>query len=238
MSLHRRLRSPEFSEEDEHLSAGEGDRGGFEVLEFAFGLVAGGLGQGQPQLDTVQGRGLLGRDLGVADASACGHEVDLAGQDEAGVAAGVDVLNGAFEQPAHGLQSGVRVRGDVHAAGDRDIGWPVVVDEAPGADEGALPLRQGAAHDHRPRPAERNLTGGDDFNRGTSLLVTGRPGQSPGLADHLIGAGLDVAHGHIVALFAAGGEGDSSAGMPLARSPTRPGGPSIRVRRSRPPRHP
>ena len=103
------------------------------------------------------------------------------------VAAGVDVFDGAFEEPAHGLQSGVRVRGDVHAAGDRDIVGAVVVDEAPGADEGALALRQGPAHAHRTWSAQWNVAGGDDLNRGSALLRAVGPGQSAGLADDFVG---------------------------------------------------
>lgn len=83
------------------------------------------------------------------------------------------MLDGAFEQPAHGLQSGVRVGCNVHSAGDGNIGRTVVVDEAPGSDEGALALRQGPAHGHRTWPAQWHIAGGDDLDWGTSLLVTG-----------------------------------------------------------------
>ena len=117
------------------------------------------------------------------------------------------MLDGAFEQPADGLQPGVRVGCDVHSAGDGDIGRAVVVDEAPGADEGTLTLRQGPPHGHRAGSAQRHVAGGDDLDRGTSLLVTGWPGQSPGLADDLLGTGLNVAHGHSLAVFSLGGEG-------------------------------
>ena len=175
------------------------------MFELAFLLVAGGLGQGQPELDSVEGRRVLGRDLRVADAPAGGHEVDLAGQDQSSVAARVDVLDGAGEEPTDRLQSGVRVRGDVHAAGGRHVLGAVVVDEAPGADEGALTLRQGAAHLHRPGPAEGDVAGGDDLHRGASLLVTGRSGQSAGSAHHLGRIGFDVAH--LSLLSSLGGSG-------------------------------
>ena len=85
------------------------------MLELARFLVTGALGQGQPQLDAVQIRRVLGRHLGVADAAAGGHEIDLAGQHQAGISAGIDALDCALEEPAHGLQSSMRVRGDVHA---------------------------------------------------------------------------------------------------------------------------
>ena len=77
--FHGRRTFAEAAEEDEHLPAVKRHRLGFEVLEFTFGLVASGIGQGQPQLDAVQRRRVVGRDFGVADAGACGHEVDLAG---------------------------------------------------------------------------------------------------------------------------------------------------------------
>ena len=51
-------------------------------------------------------------------------------------AAAVAVLDLAGEQPADGLQAGVRVRGHVHAAGVSDVVGAVVVGEAPGADQG------------------------------------------------------------------------------------------------------
>ena len=59
----------------------------------------------------------------------------------------------------HRLQPGVRVRRDAHPAGVGDVVGPVVVEEAPGADQRALPLRQGAAHRHRPRAAEGYVAG-------------------------------------------------------------------------------
>ncbi|SIG58406.1 Uncharacterised protein [Mycobacteroides abscessus subsp. abscessus] len=165
------------------------------MLEFAFRLVSRGLGQGQPQLDSVQGRGVVGRDLGVADPVTCGHEVDLAGEDEAGVAAGVDVLDGTIEEPAHRLQSRVRMRGDIHAAGAGDVIGAVVVDEAPRSDEGALALRQSPVDGHRPRSAQRHVAGGDDLDRGPTALVAFGARQTTGSAHHLVGKGLSIAHG-------------------------------------------
>src|SRR5699024_11748799 len=135
---------PELAEEDEHLPAVEGRGLGSVVFELAFLLVAGGLGQGEPELDSVEGRRVLGRDLRVADAPAGGHEVDLAGQDQYGVAARTDVLDGAGEEPTDSLQSGVRGRGEILAAGGRYVLGAVVVVGEPGAAEGAVALRQGS----------------------------------------------------------------------------------------------
>lgn len=56
-------------------------------------------------------------------------------------AEGIAVFAGAGEDPAGGLQAGVGVRGDAHAAGDGDVVGAVVVDEAPGAHQ-ALTMRR------------------------------------------------------------------------------------------------
>src|SRR5690606_3485226 len=120
-----------------------------------------------------EGGGVLGGDLRVADARARGHEVDLAGQDGGVLTAGIVVGDGALEGRRHGLQAGVRVRGDVHAAGGGDVVGAVVVDEAPRADEAALALGQGAVDGHGARAAEGNLAGGDDLDLGAVGAVRG-----------------------------------------------------------------
>ena len=72
--------------------------------------------------------------LGVGDAVAGGHEVQLARPDQLHAADAVAVQHLALDQPAHRLQPGVRVRRDVHAGRVADVVRPVVVDEAPGPD--------------------------------------------------------------------------------------------------------
>jgi hypothetical protein len=67
----------------------------------------------------------------VRDASATGHQVQLTRPHERVHAVAVAVLDLAGEEPADGLQPGVRVRGDVHL----HVVRPVVVAEAPRADE-------------------------------------------------------------------------------------------------------
>ncbi len=123
------------------------------------GHVAGRLGQGHPELDTVQHLGAGRGDLGVADAVATGHQVELTGADERVVAGRVAVLDLADEQPADGLQAGVRVGRHDHAAGLGDRVGAVVVGEAPGADQGAVALREGTAYAHRPQPTEGYVAG-------------------------------------------------------------------------------
>ena len=61
--------------------------------------------------------GRRGRDLGVADAAAGRHQVELAGAHHGLVPSAVAVLDLPREQPADRLQAGVRVRRDAHAAG-------------------------------------------------------------------------------------------------------------------------
>ena len=67
-----------------------------------------------------------------------GHEVELTGADVGDGAEGVAVFDGSGEDPAGGLQAGVGVRGDAHAAGDGNVVGAVVVDEAPGAHHAAV----------------------------------------------------------------------------------------------------
>jgi len=86
----------------------------------------------------------------MADAVAAGHQVQLAGPDDRVRAHAVAVLDRAGEQPAHGLQPGVRMRRHVHAV--RDLVRPVVVGEAPRADQRPGALRQRPVHGHGPRP--------------------------------------------------------------------------------------
>lgn len=127
------------------------------------------LGQRHPQLDAVQGRGAWGGDLGVADAVAARHEVELAGPYVGVAAEAVAVLDLPAEQPAHRLQSGMRMRCDIHPARAADIVGAVVVGETPGTDEGPGSLRERTSHGHRPRPSERDIARGeyvDPWTRG------------------------------------------------------------------------
>ena len=126
-----------------------------------------------------------------------GHQVDLAGADHGVRAEAVAVLDLAGEQPADGLQPGVRVRRHVHAAGAGDVVRAVVVGEAPGADQRALPLRAGcAARSSRAgrRGGRRGLRGPPRRRRGASWdrrspaalsrrcsrAQSARPGAGPG----------------------------------------------------------
>src|SRR5699024_11221245 len=137
------------------------------------------------------GRVLRGH-LGVADPAAGGHQVDLAGSDHRVVVPGVVVGDVAREQPAHRLETGVRMRRHIHAPGGRDVVGAEVVDKAPGPDEGPLALRQRPLDGHRPRAAERDVAGGDDLDRRASGL--GPVGSASRLALDLPGIELDVAH--------------------------------------------
>src|SRR5690606_41068092 len=57
----------------------------------------------------------------VRDASPRDHEVQLARHDARRVAARVEVVDLALEQPRHGREARVRVPRDVHAARDRHV---------------------------------------------------------------------------------------------------------------------
>jgi hypothetical protein len=142
-----------------------------------------------PQLHSVQHGGAGRAHLGVGDSPAGGHQVQLARPDQGVVSRAVAVLDLAGEQPAHRLQLGVRVRRYGHAAGPRDRIGPVVIDEAPAADQRTLPLRQRAPDVHGARTAQRDLARQQDLD--------GRPGRGPagrGFRGYFLGPGIEVAH--------------------------------------------
>ena len=220
---HRRGVPEQRAEEDPGLPAGTASRDGRVVREGGSAVARGG-GQHHPQLDPVQRPGVRGGDLGVADAVAGGHQVQLAGAHHRVRAETVAVIDLPGEQPAHRLQPGVRVRRHAHAPGRRDVVRPVVVDEAPGPDQGAAALRQRPAYPHRSRPAERDVAGLHhlDAHRGGSA------------AGHLAGVLLHVAHRGLI--------GGSSFPTPLSsggaagrRASARRRGCRIRRPRTRPP---
>src|SRR5690606_23891533 len=103
---------------------------------------------------------------------------------------GVSVFDIAGEEPADGLQAGVGMRGYVHASGGGDVVGSVVVGEAPGSDEAAAPLREGAPHGHGAGPAEGNIAGLEKFD-----VVGGVDGCGGcGAGDEFFGVVLEVAH--------------------------------------------
>ena len=116
----------------------------------------GSAGQSKPQLGAAQGRRGVRRDLGVGDAVAGGHQVELTGTHDHRGAEAVAVLELPVEEPAHRGQPDVRVGRQQHPAGDRHVVGPVVVDEAPRPHQGPVTVGQRAADGHGPRAAERN----------------------------------------------------------------------------------
>ena len=107
-----------------------GDPGGAEAGDRQLGVVlergravAGALRLRHPQLDAVLARRLAaGRLLGVGDAVAGGHEVELAGPDRLLAAQAVPVQQRALHQPRDGVQAGVGVGSDGHPAGGAGAG--------------------------------------------------------------------------------------------------------------------
>src|SRR6476469_10066327 len=97
-------------------------------------------------------------------------------------ACAVAMLDLAFEEPADGLQAGVRVWWHVHSGAIADVVRPVVVGEAPRADQGPLAPRQGAAHADGARTAER------DFSRMQDAA------ECRCCASHFGGRGIGIAH--------------------------------------------
>ena len=105
--------------------------------------VAGGRGLGDPELDPLESSPVAtGALLGVRDASAGGHQVELSCGDDLLGAERVAVERLAFEQPGDGLQADVGVRCDVQTVPLVDGGGPHVVEEAPGSDGSATSARK------------------------------------------------------------------------------------------------
>ena len=124
---------------------GDGARLRHVMREVATG-VAVGVGQRHPQLHTVQDGGGRGGHLGMTDARARGHEVQLAGPHHRVHPGAVAMLHLAAEQPTDGLQSGVRMRRHVHPGAASDVVRTVVVGETPRPDQRPLALWQRASH--------------------------------------------------------------------------------------------
>jgi hypothetical protein len=161
--VNRRGGALQLTEEDACGNAVQRNRLRHKVTEVPRGIAIQPR-QRHPQLYAVQHRRRGRRHLGVADACPRRHQVQLTGMDEGMRAAAVAVLDLAFEKPTHRLQSGMRVGWHDHARAATDVVRPVVVDEAPCADERTLPLRQGSADSHRTRPTQWNVASGQHLD--------------------------------------------------------------------------
>ena len=151
--------------------------------------VAVGVGQRDPQLDAVQDRRRGGGDLRMADARARPSSGSASpGRTNACTPALSRCSISPLEQPADGLQPGVRVRRHVHADAVADVVRAVVVGEAPRADQRPLPLRQRASHPDGARPAQRDFPGMQ------------HAGECRCRASHFGRRGIGVAHRFTVAL--------------------------------------
>ena len=111
--VHGGAATRKFAEEHPQHGAGHSNGLGRIVGEVAAG-VAVGTGQRHPQLNPVQDRRRGGRDLRVADAHARRHQVQFTRPDHRVHTGAVAVFHLAAEQPADGLQPGVRMRRHVH----------------------------------------------------------------------------------------------------------------------------
>ena len=156
VGAHRRCRAERRPQEHASLPPGTTHRGRGMVLETRLD-VARSIRQRHPELHPVQGGRVRRRHLGVADAATARHQVELAGTHRCLAPNRVSVLDLAIEQPTDRLQPGMRMRSHTHPAGCLDVVGTVVVDEAPGADQGAAALRQRTPYSHRARTTQRDL---------------------------------------------------------------------------------
>lgn len=74
------------------------------------------------------------------------------------------MLDQALKEKRDGGQARVRVPRYCRATRGANIVWAVVVEEAPGANQGALTLRQGAPGSHGARATQRHLPCSDDVD--------------------------------------------------------------------------
>jgi hypothetical protein len=158
---------------DEHGRGGRVELGPRQlgvVLERGVGVTSR-LGLGHPELHAVQDAAVATRVLlGVHDAPAGGHQVELAGADHLLRAEAVVVEHLPGEQPGHRLETDVRMWADVDALFLRDARGAHVIDEAPGADAAAGSARQRPAHDER---ADDRLVALGDLDARRSRVGTG-----------------------------------------------------------------
>src|SRR5699024_4332472 len=87
----------------------------FEIGQVALGSTACGIRQRNPQLHTMQDRGLFRGGLRMRNAITGSHQVELTGMHEAGCAVWIVVADLDGKEPRRGLQTSVRVRRNIHA---------------------------------------------------------------------------------------------------------------------------
>ena len=134
--------------------------------------VPGRVGLGHPELDGMDLLGPSGVLLGVRHAMARRHEVQLAGPDELLGAQAVEVQQLSRQQPGHGLEAQVGMGPDAEGGARLRRDRPGVVQEAPGADGAARPLRQHPTHRQR---AHLGQSGRGELDHRPGELVR-RPG--------------------------------------------------------------
>ena len=126
-----------------------GQGGGGEVVEGRIGFLVG-LRQGDPGLHAVRlaAGGAFGRRraLGMGDAAAGGHPVDVAGADDLFGAEGVAVVDRAAPQEGDRGQADVRMRAHVQATAGLEHHRAEMVDEHEGADAARLQGGDRASH--------------------------------------------------------------------------------------------
>ncbi len=103
---------------------------GTEVMLEEGGNEAIFVGQGHPQLDSVEVARLLRRYFRVRNTCSRCHQIDLSGGDKLVAAHTVAVFYFPIKKPRHRLEPGVRVGSNVHAPGFRDQVGAKVIDEA------------------------------------------------------------------------------------------------------------
>ena len=142
----------------------------------------GAVGQRDPQLHGVHPGALTDRELGVGDAPAGGHEVELTGPHDHVRADAVPVVDLALDRPGDGLQPRVRVGEHAHL----HVLRAELVEEAPRADRRKSALRQGPPDVHVPDAAQWHV----------ARLVALQERAAPAVADAQLGSGARLQVGH------------------------------------------
>lgn len=120
--------------------------------------------QGNPGLNAVKCPGFWSRYFRMLDPSASSHDVEFAQNHQCVSSGRVAVVDASLNEPTHGLQSGMWMRGHDHPTRIINEVGAIVVEKTPRANGGAIPVWQGPTNRHRPYAPQRNLPRDNNLN--------------------------------------------------------------------------